>query len=314
MKTYIIGHQKPDTDSVVAVLAFKHLFDSQDCWNHSNSIACITHQLNPETQFIFNKFQAKIPKIIKASDIQSEDKVVLVDHNETSQRLEGLNQNQITDIFDHHKLNLNLNHPIFVTTKDWGSTNTIAWHLMNLYKVDIPQQLASLMLCAILSDTVGFKSVVTTERDKKAAQALAQKAKIKDIDTLSLEILKAKSDISSLSDEQIVTNDYKIYNFNNKKIFINQLETVEQKKLLTEKKPNLLKALEIVKQKENVDLAFIAISDILKVNTKLLILSDEEKAVAESAFNGQVKNNLLDIGSKLSRKKEITPAIEKALK
>jgi len=314
MKTYIIGHQKPDTDSVVATLAFKHLFDSQNCWNHPNSIACITHQLNPETQFIFNKFQAEIPKIIKASDIESSAKIILVDHNETSQRLKGLNQDQVTDIFDHHKINLSLKKPIFITTKDWGSTNTIAWYLMDLHKIDIPQQLASLMLCAILSDTVGFKSVITTDKDKQAAENLAKIAEIENIDSLVLEIFQAKSNISKLTDEQIVTNDYKIYDFSGKKVFINQLETVEQKKLLTTKKTALLKALEIVKQKENVNLAFIAISDVLKVNTQLLILSDQEKTIAEKAFKGQSQNNLLDIGTKLSRKKEIAPAIEKALK
>jgi len=314
MKTYIIGHQKPDTDSVVAVLAFEHLFNSQDCWGHSDSLACITHDLNPETKFVFNKFKANKPKLIKASDIESNAKVVLVDHNEISQRLTGLNQSQITDIFDHHKINLDLKKPIFITTKDWGSTNTIAWYLMDLHKVDIPQQLASLMLCAILSDTVGFKSVITTETDKKAARDLAQKAKIKDIDALSLEILKAKSDISSLSDEQIVTNDYKLFNFSGKKVFINQLETVAQEKMLNTKKTDLLKALEITKKNQAVDLAFMAVSDVLKINTKLLILSDEEKTIAESAFKGLVKNNLLDIGKKLSRKKQIAPAIEKALK
>jgi len=313
MKTYIIGHQKPDTDSVVAVLAFKHIFDSDKCWGHTDSVACIAHNLNPETEFVFNKFKADKPQLIKASDIPVDAKIVLVDHNEELQRLTGLNKNQVTDIFDHHKINLNLNKPIFITTKDWGATNTIAWQIMDTYKYSIPKTLAALMLCAILSDTVGFKSVTTTDIDKQTAQALAKIAAINNIDQLALEMLKAKSDISKLTDDQIATNDYKVYDFSGKKVFISQLETIEQENLLKTRKQNLLQALQTLKQKENYDLAFVAISDVLKINTKLLILSDEEKNIAEKAFNQKPENNLLDIGPKLSRKKQIAPAIEKAL-
>jgi len=315
MKTYLIGHQKPDTDPVVDALSFKYIFDSGKCWGHTNSIPCITHDLNPETKFVFNKFKADKSqlKLIKSPDISDDSKIVLVDHNEPSQQLSGLNQEQITDIFDHHKINLNLNKPIFITTKDWGSTNTIAWQIMDLYKYPISKTLASLMLCAILSDTVNFKSVTTTNVDKQAAQALAKIADIKDIDQLALEMLKAKSDISKLTNDQIAVNDYKIYDFSGKKVFISQLETVEQKNLLKTRKQNLLKTLKAIKQKENYNLAFIAVSDVLKVNTKLLILSDDEKNIAEKAFNQKTKDNLLDIGPKLSRKKQIAPAIEKAI-
>ncbi|MEA3355498.1 MAG: manganese-dependent inorganic pyrophosphatase [Patescibacteria group bacterium] len=313
MKTYIIGHIKPDTDAVIATLAFKHLFDSMDCWNHPNSVACITHNLNPETQFIFKKFNQTPLQLIKASDIQPKDKIVLVDHNETSQMLAKINPNQITDIFDHHKINLKLSQPIFLTMKAWGSTCTIAHNLMKTHKVSIPKKLAALMLCAIVSDTVGFKSSTTTEVDKNAASKLAKISDIKNIKNLTLEIFKAKSDISTLTNEKIITNDYKIYNFSNKKVFISQLETVEQENLLKNKVSDLLSALTKAKKDQNLDLAFLVISDIIKVNSKILILSNQEKQIAEKAFNKKVSNNILDIGPKLSRKKDIAPAIEKAI-
>lgn len=312
MKTYILGHQKPDTDAVVSTLAFKHLFDSQACWQHSQSVACITDDLNPETEYLFKKFKQTNPQLIKASQIKPEDKVVLVDHNEVNQALKGLNYQQVTDIFDHHKLNLNLNQPIFITTKPWGSTCTIAWWLMNTFKINIPHKLAGLILAAILSDTVGFKSSTTTDVDKKAAQALAQIIDI-NIDNFTFEILKAKSNISSLSDDQIVTKDYKVYDFNGHKVFLNQLETVEQKKVIQTKKANLLKALKKLKQTQNYDYVFMAISDILKVNTKMLSLDSEEKNILETSFSDQIKDNLLDIGPKLSRKKDIAPFLEKTI-
>lgn len=312
-KTYIVGHTKPDTDAVVAAVALEYLYKNWPEFGYTQPTAVITDPLNPETTFLFNKFSATVPPVISASTLTPKDQVVLVDHNEAAQRLEGLDENQIIEIVDHHKVNLNLNNPIFLTFKPWGSTSTIVYYLMKKYGVTPDAKLASLMLGAILSDTVGFKSATTTPQDKKFGQELATIAGITDLDALTLEIFKAKSNISSLTDEQIIKNDYKVFDFG-KKTFIDQLETVEQELVLSQKKASLLQAMAAIKQTEGVDLLFVCITDILTVNTKLLILSDAEKAVAEKAFGGTVIDNVLDIGPKLSRKKEIAPAIENALK
>jgi len=228
------------------------------------------------------------------------------------QRLGGLNPEQIVEIIDHHKPQLNLGQPIFLNFKVWGSTSTIIYYFMKQQGIMPEAKLAGLMLAAILSDTVGYKSPTTTDKDRKFGAELANLAGIKDVEAFTLEIFKAKSDISSLTDEQIVRNDFKIFEFN-KKTFIDQLETVEQDSILNNKKDSLLKAMQKTKEAEGVELLFVAITDILKVNTILLILGEEEARVAEKAFGGQVKDHTLDIGSKLSRKKEIAPAIEKAL-
>jgi len=312
MKTYIIGHQKPDTDSVVSALSLTYLYNQRDCFGYQNPTPVVADPINPETTYVLNKFKIDSPQLIKATDIAPEDKIVLVDHNEESQRLPGLNSDQIIDIIDHHKPNLDLTKPIYLTFKTWGSSSTIVYYLMKTNDIKPDKNLASLMLCAIISDTVGFKSATTTDKDKEVSQELAQIAGVKNINALTLEIFKAKSDVSTLSDIQIVTNDFKIYDFA-KKVFVSQLETVEQDHLLT-KKTNLLKAMQTVKTNKKVDLLFVAITDVLKENTKLLILSDSERQIAKKAFGGQVDVNILDIGPKMSRKKEIAPAIEKALK
>ncbi|OGJ38320.1 MAG: hypothetical protein A2383_03625 [Candidatus Pacebacteria bacterium RIFOXYB1_FULL_39_46] len=312
MKTYIIGHTKPDTDSVVAAMATAHLFQKDETFLRPNALAVIADPLNPETKFLFEKFELEIPPQITADQIKPEDQVVLVDHNENYQRLGGLNPEQIVEIIDHHKPQLNLGQPIFLNFKVWGSTSTIIYYFMKQQGIMPEAKLAGLMLAAILSDTVGYKSPTTTDKDRKFGAELANLAGIKDVEAFTLEIFKAKSDISSLTDEQIVRNDFKIFEFN-KKTFIDQLETVEQDSILNNKKDSLLKAMQKTKEAEGVELLFVAITDILKVNTILLILGEEEARVAEKAFGGQVKDHTLDIGSKLSRKKEIAPAIEKAL-
>ena len=311
-KTYIIGHQKPDTDAVVAAMALQYLFSQESCFCHENAEAVIADPLNPETRFLFEKFGVTTPRLITAADIAPEDKVVLVDHNESSQRLSGINENQVVEIIDHHKANLNLNQPIFMTFKAWGSSSTIVYHMMKQSNVVPDKKRAHLLLAAILSDTVGYKSATTTQKDEELGAELAQLAEVADVDAFTLEIFKAKSDISALSDEEIVKNDYKIFEFG-KKTMIDQLETVEQDMILTEKKAELLEAMQSVKAELGVELLFVAITDILKVNTKLLILGDAEAKVAQTAFGGNVTDNVLDIGPKMSRKKEIAPAIEKAL-
>lgn len=313
-KTYIIGHQKPDTDSVVAALALEFLYKQDPSWGYQNPEARIVDPLNPETTYLFEKFSIQAPQILTADQINPDDQVVLVDHNEETQRLAGLNPDQIVEIVDHHKANFNFNNPIYLTFKTWGSSATVVYYLMKRNSITPDTKLASLMLCAILSDTVGFKGATTTNWDKKFGLQLAQIAGIEDIEGLALEIFKAKSDVSKLSDEQIVKNDYKIFDFNGKKVFIDQLETVEQQYVMEQKKKDLLEAMSAVKTQEKVDLLFVCITDVLKINSKLLILGQAEQEVAQSAFGGQVTDQVLDIGPKMSRKKEIAPLIEKAVK
>lgn len=310
--TYIIGHQKPDTDAVVAAMALAALFRQQAKFSYDLVEPVIADPVNPETSYLLERFGVDAPRVITAEELGATDQVVLVDHNEPSQRLANLPENQITEIIDHHKVNLNLTSPIFLTFKPWGSSSTIVYYLMKQHDFVPEPTLAALMLAAILSDTVGFKSATTTEKDHELAQELAELAGIEDLTQFTTDIMKAKSDLSSLSPEEMIQNDYKVFDFG-QKTFISQIETVDQAELLTERKDELLTALAKMKETHQVQLAFTAISDVLQVNTKLLLAGEAEIAVAEQAFGGKTQDSVLDIGPKLSRKKEIAPAIEKVL-
>jgi len=309
MITYIIGHKKPDLDATVSAIA---VAEFRKLRGDINPTPVIADPINPETEFVLGKFGVTAPKLITTADIKPEDKIVLVDHNELDQRLGNLPQDQIIAIIDHHKFNINLNHAIKITALPIGSTNTIVYLKFKQYGFAIEPTLAKLMLSAVLSDTVGLKSATTTDKDRQAVADLAKIGGLTDVDALTLEIFKAKSNISSLTPEQIVKNDYKVFEFA-KKTFIGQIETVEQAAVITNRKTDLLAAMGGVKKSEGVDLIFLAISDILKINTKLLLLGKDETEMAQKAFGGQAVNNVLDIGPKLSRKKDISPAIEKAL-
>lgn len=313
MTQYVIGHLKPDTDSVVAAMALAYLYQNNPQFGYQHAQAAITEAINGETQYLLDKFAMPAPAILTAAQIAADDQIILVDHNEEDQRLTGLNPDQVVEIVDHHKAKLNFSQPIFMTFKVWGSSNTIIYYLMKKYGVTPEPKLASLMLAAILSDTVGFKSPTCVAQDIKFAKELANIAGITDLDAFTLEIFKAKSDVSQLTAEQIVKNDYKVFDFAGKKVLIDQLETVEQAEILRSKKAALLSAMQTVKTDMALDLIFVVITDILQVNSKVLIVSDQEASVAMRAFGGEVTQQVLDIGPKLSRKKEIAPPIEKAL-
>lgn len=310
MKIYTIGHKKPDLDSVVAAISFASL---QSKLQNREVTPAITEEINEETKFVLNKFNFTVPTILTSAQITPEDQIVLVDHNEADQRLDGLNPDQIVALYDHHKVNLNLGHPIEIQVYPVGSSNTIAWMLFKKQGIAIDQTIAPLMLSAILSDTVGLKSSTTTNTDREAVQDLLSLSGITDIDSLTLEIFKAKSNISALSDEQVVLNDYKIFDFSGKKVLIGQTETVEQDVLLNTRKAGLLAALSKIKAEQQVDLIYLALTDILKVNTKMLVIGEPEKTVIEKSFAVQVIDNIADIGPKMSRKKDINPVIEQTL-
>ena len=168
------------------------------------------------------------------------------------------------------------------------------------------------MLSAVISDTVNLKSSTTTNVDKKAVIALAKIAKVQNIDKLALEIFKAKSNTSKLSDTELLKNDYKVFDFAGKKTFIGQIETVEQKEVISSRGPGLKKAMLDLQKELQLDIIFLAVSDILNVNTKLITI-DSSIQIGEKAFKTQAVDGILDIGPKLSRKKEIAPAIEKII-
>jgi manganese-dependent inorganic pyrophosphatase len=310
---YIIGHIKPDLDSAVSAVALKYLFDKADCFKRKNSQAVLAGPANHETKIVFNKFKTPLPLVLKPNQITDYDTFVLVDHNEKSQRLEGIKSEQITDIFDHHKIKLNLPTPIFINVKAWGSTATVISWFMDIVNLNPTKDLACLMISAILSDTQGFKSSTTTERDKAAVEKLNKIAQIKNLDQLIFEVFRAKSNLEGLTNKQILTKDYKLYDFSNKKVLINQVETVEQETLISQS-VQLIKELEELKREMELDYAVCVITDILKVNSKVIITQKEEKLLTKAfPSSKKVKQEVYDIGPLLSRKKEIAPAIEKAL-
>ena len=311
MKIYVIGHKPSDLDSVASAVEYTEFLERSNKYKDSNLVAAMAGDPNKETQFVFQKFNVDLPVKIDDVTIEADDHFILVDHNEYDQRSEKVDNDKILQIVDHHKMKVDFKRAIKIDLRPLGSTSTIIYEEFEAAGLKPTNKTLALILSSILSDCVGLKSSLTTGLDSDIANKIAKDLYI-DIDKLTFEIFKAKSDVEGLSPEQIVMKDVKVYDFDGKKVFIGQAETVEPENLL-EQKDVLINALKEVKSKEAVQYGFLFITDIMKINSQALYTNEEEKRVIEQAFTTQGHDRVADVGPRMSRKKDIAPEIEKII-
>ncbi len=301
---HVIGHKSPDTDSVASAIAYAHFKNELG----EEAKPFILGELNNETKHALKKFNIKTPEILKS--VKNKD-VILVDHNEFSQNLEDISEANIREIIDHHKLNFSYNQPIYVLTMPLGSTATIITNLYLWSEIDIPKDIAGMLLSAILSDTVIFKSPTTTEEDKELAEMLSEIAGIQDIEKYGTELFEKKSDLSNKTIKELLYNDYKISSIKDTKIMVSQLEVINDQNLLT-KKPDFLKEMEKIKQQENLSAIILLITNIMKEGSTMIILADNYEPF-EKAYNTKFKDNEAWLPGVLSRKKQVLPPLYETL-
>jgi manganese-dependent inorganic pyrophosphatase len=294
---YVIGHKNPDTDSIVSSITYAWYLNQKGI----KVLAARNGEINSETKFILKKFGFKFPISFKNIKIKE---VILVDHNEKEQQPEG--DFKILEIWDHHKFNFSYPEPIFIRCEPIGSTATLLAKEFLNQKIEIPKNIAGLLISAILSDTVIFKSPTTTKIDKNITQKLNEQWGF-DLEIFGLEIKKAGIDFN-LSINELILKDLKEYNFFGKKIGIGQFELIEIEKFL-EKKGEVLKEMEDIKKKKNYNSLIFAVTDIFKEGSELFVIGEEEKI--EKAFNKKIENGSCWINGLMSRKKQIVPLFEK---
>lgn len=197
------GHLSPDTDTVMSALLAAHIY---------GGTATVPEQINPESEFVLNYCKAESPRV--ESDYSSYQ-VGLVDFNQTTQLAPTIDQNSIVAVIDHHAIGgspINTPQIVAMDIRGWGSAATILADNAEKLNVTLPKHLACAGLGAILSDTVVFQSSTTTDYDREFADKLAKIAGIEDLEDFGQQMLVAKSDLSHLSSETILTMDYKTLN------------------------------------------------------------------------------------------------------
>jgi manganese-dependent inorganic pyrophosphatase len=302
-KIYVIGHKSPDTDTVCSAIAYAEFLKKKKL----NAIPVIAGEINSETKFVLDYFKIKKPS--KLESIKGK-KVILVDHNETAQSPDGAEEAEIIEIIDHHKIGCTFDQPINFQTKPLGSTSTLVAQRMLAEKFKITRPLAGILLSAILSDTVIFKSSTTTSEDIKIAKILASIAKIKDIKEFGIEVKKKKSDLRGLSAEKIVCSDFKIFQEGEVKFGIGQVEMVDLTEI-KKRKTELLSAMEKVMLGEKAVFLILMMTDIMNEGSELLVSGDA--SYLAKALKKDIKDNSVYAKGMMSRKKDLVPLLVGAI-
>ena len=234
-------------------------------------------------------------------------KVILVDHNEIEQSAIGLEEAEIVEIVDHHKIGrVSTRMPINFRNMTVGSTNTIIYQMYKENGIKIPKQIAGIMASGILSDTLILKSPTTTELDKKALTELSKLAKI-NYNKYGLDLLKAGASVKGKTKEELLYQDFKIYPVGDKKIGIGQISTTDPSIFLNEKDEYEALLTSIAKNNEYKSLTFF-VNDILN-DGSYIFFNDDSKEILANAFNIKKLEQGTFLKKVVSRKLQIVPVI-----
>jgi manganese-dependent inorganic pyrophosphatase len=237
--------------------------------------------------------------------VQERTKVILVDHNEPTQSIEGIEEADIIEIIDHHRLGgLSTNKPIFIRHDPVGCTATIIAHMFWQRNIDIPPTIAGLLLSAILSDTVIFKSPTCTEKDISAAQELATAINL-DIPSFGQAMIQAGTSLKGKSPEDLITSDLKEFYINDHLISISQFSIVDDQELQNII-PQLHEALSLLKKHKKYKLSLLIATDISREGSYLLA-SPGYSHVLKQAFG--IDGDYGFLPGVISRKKQIVPPL-----
>jgi manganese-dependent inorganic pyrophosphatase len=232
--------------------------------------------------------------------------VVLVDHNETSQAIDSVQEAHILEIIDHHRVgDISTLMPIHVCNEPIGSTCTIVAEFLQLRRIAIPPAIAGLLLSGILSDTLLLTLSTTTDRDREVARKLARIARIK-IDDYGKELLAASISIKKKSGKEILHHDFKEYELGDKKIAVGQVMVIDKEEIYA-KESEIKAEMERIRAERRYDLVVLLITNPLEIGEWLIVKG--EKRLIEKAFGIEIEDDKGFIPQTLSRKKDFIPKI-----
>lgn len=303
-KVFVTGHKNPDTDSICSALSYAALKQAQGV----EAVAVRLGEVNKETQYALDYFQVEAPELIAA--VEEKQAVMLVDHNEPAQSVDGLDKAELLEIVDHHRLGgLNTANPIFVHIEPVGCTATIITKMFDCQKVELPKKIAGLLLSAIVSDTVLFKSPTCTEQDKAAAEKLAVIAGV-NLKEYGMAMLKAGADLGDLTPAQIAKTDSKPFSFGKYKAIVAQISVMDTADILA-KKAELVAAMQELCQNEGYDMSLLMVTDIMEESTELVFVGEPKQLIAD-AFGKDASGDSIYLPGVMSRKKQIVPQLTEA--
>lgn len=305
-KVLVFGHKNPDTDTITSAIVYADLKNQIGV----EAEAVRLGDLNNETIFALEKFGFEAPRLIENVSTEAK-KVILVDHNEKQQSADGIEEVQVTEVIDHHRIaNFETADPLYYRAEPVGCTATIINKIYKEKGIEVPANIAGLMLSAIVSDTLLFKSPTCTEEDIVAARELEGIAGV-DVEKYGLAMLKAGADLSDKSLEDLLTLDAKEFGMGESKVVIAQVNAVDVNDVMS-RQAELEELITREIQEKELDLFFFVVTDILNNDSVALALG-KLALKAEAAFNVKFENNTALLKGVVSRKKQVVPALTEAL-
>lgn len=305
MTTLVFGHKSPDTDSTGSPIIWAWYL------NHIKGVDAkpvLLGEPNTEALFMLERWNLEKPEIV--SSVADGTPVVIVDTNNPAELPDNINDTEITQIIDHHKLvgGLETKGPIDIRIEPLACTATIMWKMIGKQMAQMPEAVKGAMLSCILSDTLEFRSPTTTQEDQAIAHDLAKDLGV-DISAYAAELFAAKSDVSSFSEAELLRMDSKEYEVDGKQFRVSVLETTSPKQVL-DRKDALMAAMPAVAGADGADQVLLFVVDILNEEATLLVPNDLVKTVAEKSFGAQVTGDTVVLPGIMSRKKQIIPNLK----
>lgn len=301
----IFGHKNPDTDSIGSAIAYADLKNKLGQKAEGVRLGAV----NGETQYALNYFGVEAPRLVESVAGEAKN-VILVDHNERQQSAADIEQVRVLEVIDHHRIaNFETSHPLYYRAEPVGCTATI---LNKLYKengVAISKPVAGLMLSAIISDSLLFKSPTCTPEDVAAARELAELAGVS-AETYGLDMLKAGADLSDKTIAQLISLDSKEFSMGGRKVEIAQVNAVDTNDVLS-RQAELEAALSSIIADKGLDLFVFVVTDILNNDSVALALGNSA-GVVEKAYNVALSDNKAVLKGVVSRKSQIVPVLTEA--
>lgn len=299
----IFGHKNPDTDSICSSIIKERL---NKRIGKTNSKAVRLGEPNKETKYVLENLGIEVPELIE--NIEEGQKVILIDHNEFNQSVQGIGNAEIIEVVDHHRIDdFRTAKPIYYTSKPYGCTATILYEEFKKYGFEIEKEEAMLMASCIISDTLLLKSPTTTEYDIEALKELERIANI-NIEEYGLKMLKAGTDLDDFSEEELINIDAKELDKDGIKYIIAQINTVSIPDVL-KRQDNIEEAIKNEIDNKGLSLFVLAITDILNCNSEVIALGSRVDAI-EKGFNVKLENNRVFLEGVVSRKKQLLPQID----
>ena len=299
-QTLVFGHKSPDTDTIMSAMVMANL--EKELGNNAKAVRL--GNINKETQYVFDYLKIDAPELV--TELKDGQDVILVDHNEATQSADNIANLNVQKVVDHHALNFSVSTPIYYRAEPVGCTATVLYKMYKENDVEISKDIATMMLSAIISDTLLFKSPTCTAEDKAVAEKLAKIAGL-DCGIYGTDLLKAGTDLSEYTPEQIINIDSKLFEKDGKKFKIAQINTADLDSVFKDK-VYFEAAINNEIKKDGLDLYMFAATDIINSNSKVITLGNDSKVV-EKAYGVTLDDNTALLENVVSRKKQMLPKI-----